>query len=403
MIKKSRFKRRIHFVVCLLLVVMVLAACGSQETSTPGGSNNASGTKEDGSIKIGAIFPLTGGSAYQGKSFRQGIELAMEEINANGGIDGKKLEILFEDDKGIPAEGVNAAQKLITQDKVSAILGNFNSSVTLAVRAVTEREKVVQLTPGSTADDVTEPGHPYMFRNIMPNSFQAPELAKFTIEELGLKNIAIIAENTDYGRSGAEQFEQMAEQLNGNVLTVEYYNQGDKDFYASLTKIKNMNPDAVFISGLLTEGAQILKQARDLKLETQWLGLGGFTNDNFPTLAEGAAEGMIHVSYFEPDAYEYFPDSKEFVENYEKKYGYKPDMYAANAYEATYILAEAIKMAGSDDREKIREAMTQIKDLPGICGPTTFDENGQAQKGLVFVKIENGKRVAIGASGIPGQ
>lgn len=375
--------------LAVLLLGSFLAGCGSKDT----GSTNT-GNKD---VTVGAIFPLTGGSAYQGKSFKQAIELAQEEINAKGGINGAKLNILFEDDKGVPAEGVNAAQKLITQNKVSAILGNFNSSVTLAVRAVTEREKVVQLTPGSTADSITEPNHPYMFRNLMPNNFQGPELAKYTTKKLNLKNVAIIAENTDYGRSGAEQYKKTAEGLGGKVPAIEYYNQGDKDFYAQLTKLKNQNPEGIFIAGLITEGAQILKQARDLGIKTQWLGLGGFTNDKFFELSEGAANGMIHVSYFEPGAYQYFPESKSFVENYQKKYGVSPDMYAANSYEAVYILAEAIKMAGGGDREKIREAMTKIKDLPGICGPTTFDKNGQAAKGLLFVKIENGKRVPIGS------
>ncbi|WP_366922296.1 ABC transporter substrate-binding protein [Metallumcola ferriviriculae] len=390
------------FVILLSVIFLVgvfLTGCGSQagegtgqETGQETGSNETADT-----ITIGGIFPLTSGSAYQGQSFKRGISMAIDEVNGDGGVNGAELKIIFEDDKSIPTEGVNAAEKLITQDNVSAILANFNSSVTLAVRAVTEREKVVQLTPGSTADSITEPGHPYMFRNLMPNSFQGPQLAKFVTKKLNLKNVAIIAENTDYGRSGAEQYKETAEGLGANIMAVEYYNHGDKDFYAQLTKFKNLNPDAVFIAGLITEGAQILKQARDLGLETQWLGLGGFTNDKFAELAEGAAEGMIHVSYFEPGAYEYFPESKEFVENYNEKYGMNPDMYAANGYEAAKILAEAIRMAGSGEREKIREAMTQIKDLPGICGPTTFDENGQASKGLLFVRIEDGKRVPIGS------
>lgn len=377
--------------VSTILVGTFLTGCASQSTTKSGAGN---GQK---SVTVGAIFPLTGGSAYQGKSFKQATELAQEDINASGGINGMKLEVLFEDDKGIPAEGVNAAQKLITQNKVSAILGDFNSSVTLAVRNVTEREKVVQITPGSTADDITAPGHPYMFRNLMPNNYQAPELAKYATKKLNLKNVAILAENTDYGRTGADQYKKTAEGLGAKILTVEYYNQGDKDFYAQLTKLKSINPQGIFIAGLITEGAQILKQARDLGIKTQWLGLGGFTSDSFAQLAEGAAEGMIHVSYFEPGAYQYFPDSKKFVEDYKKKFNSNPDMYAANGYEAVYILAEAIKKAGGGDREKIRTAMSQIKDLPGICGPTTFDQNGQAAKGLLFVKIENGKRVPIGS------
>lgn len=389
--------RKVANAICAIMLgslMTFVTACGERGTSASG---SASKGADSSTVKIGAIFPLSGGSAYQGKSFKQAIDMAAEEINDKGGIDGKKLEILFEDDKAIPTEGVNAAQKLITQDKVSAILGNFNSSVTLAVRAVTEREKVVQLTPGSTADAITEPGHAYMFRNLMPNSAQGPAMAKYSVENLKLKNVAIIAENTDYGRSGAEGYKKTVEEAGGKIVSVEYYNQGDKDFYAQLTKLKNLKPDGIFIGGLITEGAQILKQGRDLGVKTQWLGLGGFTNDNFPKLAEGAAEGMVHVSYFEPGAYEYFPDSKEFVENYNKKYGINPDMYAANGYEAMYILAEAVKKAGGGDRAKIHQAMQQIKDLPGVCGPTTFDENGQAKKQMLFVKVQDGKRVPIGA------
>lgn len=398
---KKNFRGKILLSV-LLVLILVVTGCGNQPESNDSGSDNTSegstdAKKSQEEIIIGGIFPLTGGSAYQGTSFKQAIDLAIEEINEQGGVNAAQLKVIFEDDKGDPAQGVNAAQKLITQDKVSAILGNFNSSVTLAVRSVTENEKVVQLTPGSTADSITEPGHPYMFRNLMPNSFQGPEMAKYATNILGIKNVAILAENTDYGRSGAEAYQETAEANGATVLAVEYYNHGDKDFYAQLTKIEGLNPDGIFIAGLITEGAQILKQARDLDIQTQWLGLGGFTNDSFSELAEGAAEGMIHVSYFEPGAYENFPESKEFVENYNAEYGQNPDMYAANGYEAAYILAEAIRIAGSGDREAIREAMTQIKDLPGVAGPTTFDENGQAAKGLLFVEIQDGKRVPIGS------
>lgn len=391
-------------VLLLTFVMVIMTACGNSSgvSSDNTGKDKVADAGGEGStkvpIKIGAIFPLTGGSSYQGNSFKQAIELAVEQINSDGGLLDRKVEVLFEDDKSTPAEGVSAAQKLITSDKVAALLANFNSSVTLAVRGVSEKNKVVQLTPGSTADSITEPGHPYMFRNLMPNSAQGPAIANYATKKLNLKKVAIIAENTDYGRSGAENYQEAAEKAGAEILAVEYYNLGDKDFYSQLTKIKNLNPDGVFIGGLITEGAQILKQARDLGIETQWLGLGGFTNDKFYDLSDGAAEGMIHTSYFEPGAYEYFPDSKDFVEKYNEKYGTNPDMYAGNGYEAMNILAAAIKKAGSDDREAIKKAMTQIKDLPGVAGPTTFDENGQAKKQILFVEIQDGIRVPIGTS-----
>lgn len=394
----SNWKKMLLGLLLTALMVLTTACGGGQETSQNSGNDNLNGgnKEEEGPIKIGAIFPLTGGSAYQGQSFQRAIQLAAEQINENGGLLGRELEIIFEDDKGTPSEGGNAAQKLITSNNVSALLANFNSSVTLAVRGVSEKNKLVQLTPGSTADDITEPGHEYMFRNLMPNSAQGPAMASYATKELRIESLAIIAENTDYGRSGAENFQEKIEESGGEVLSVEYYNHGDKDFYAQLTKMQNLDIDGIFIAGLITEGAQILKQARDLGIETQWLGLGGFTNDSFYELSEGAAEGMIHVSYFEPGAYDYFPDSKEFVESYKEKYDINPDMYAANGYEAMNILAEAVRIAGSDDREAIKDAMNQIKDLPGVAGPTTFDENGQAEKPIIFVEIKDGKRVPIG-------
>jgi branched-chain amino acid transport system substrate-binding protein len=385
--------KKIKFSLALLFtfVLCVMTAC--QSSSTTSGKS-----EKGGPIKIGAAFPLTGGSAYQGKSFKQAIDLATKEINDKGGVLNRKIEVQFEDDKGVPAEGVNVVQKLITQDRVSAILGDFNSSVTLAVRGITQQNKVVQITPGSTADDITSPGHPYMFRNLMPNNAQGPAIAKYATEKLGIKKVAILAENTDYGHSGVDNYKKTAEKLGAKVIDIEYYNLGDKDFTAQLTKIKNLHPEGVFIPGLITEGAQILKQAVNLGIKTQWLGLGGFTNDQFYNLSEGAAEGMIHVSYFEPGAYNYFPDSKSFVENYKKAYGVNPDMYAASGYEAMYILADAIKKAGSDDREAIKKAMAKLKNLPGVTGPTTFDQNGQAKKKMLFVKVHNGTRVPIGES-----
>lgn len=376
-------KRWLSKIVATLCIGSLLAGCGTGATAQK-------------SVKIGAIFPLTGGSAYEGQSFKNAIELARDEINANGGVNGVKLDIIFQDDKSKPAEGVSAAQKLITQDKVVALLGAFNSSVTLAIEDVSKREKVVQITPGSTADAVTEQGNPYMYRNILPNKVQGKAIADYAVTNLGLHKFAILAENTDYGRSGATVFENEVKAKGGSVIVKEYYNQGDTDFYVQLTKLKNSGAEGTFIAGLITEGAQIVKQARDLGVKTQFLGMGGFTNNKFHELAGGAEEGMIHSSYFEPDAYQYFPDSKSFVEAYKKKYGVDPDMYAAGGYEAVYILAEAMKTGGFD-REGIQKGMKQIKDLPGVQGPTTFDDKGQASKHLLFVKWSGGKRVVIGS------
>jgi branched-chain amino acid transport system substrate-binding protein len=349
-------------------------------------------------IKIGAVLPLTGVTAYYGTTIKQGIDLVLDEIAAQGGINGKKIEVIYEDDKGTPAEAVNATQKLITQDHVSAIIGAHSSSNTLAMRDVTEREKVVHMTPASGADSITEPGHPYMFRYTLYNGQQGPALARYVTGKLNLKDVAIIAENSDFGRTGAEAFKKTMENEGlGNVLSLEFYKQGDKDFYPQLTKIKNMNPSAILISGNITEGAQLIKQIRDLGMNTQLFGFASLANDKFIELAGKSAEGIISIGTFEPGDYNYFPNSKKMVETYKQKYGKNPDMQVANGYGSMQIFAEAIRLAGGGDREKIREGMKQLKEFQGVTGPVTFNENNQSYQMLIFEKLENGKYVVIGS------
>ncbi|RXT02381.1 penicillin-binding protein activator [Ammoniphilus sp. CFH 90114] len=380
-----------------LLLSVVVSGCGGTNTTEVGAGEQSTGENGSKVVKIGAVLPLTGVTAYYGTQIKQGIDLVLEELETQGGMEGLKIEVIYEDDKGIPAEAVNSTQKLITQDKVTAIIGPHSSSNTLAMRDITEREKVVQMTPAAGADNVTEPGHPYMFRYTLYNGQQAPVLAKFATEELQLKNIAVIAENTDFGRTAAEIFEKEVKDIGtSQVVSMEYYKPGDKDFYPQLTKMKNLSPDGVLISGTITEAAQIVKQIRDLGIEAKIMGTAALANDKFVELAGTAAEGVIHIGTFEPEAYDYFPDSKNMVERYKAKYGINPDMQVANGYGAMQIFAEAAKNSGGGDREKFREAMVALKEFPVVTGPVTFNENGQANQKLVIEKIENGKRVIIG-------
>lgn len=389
-------KMKVFSILSLSLAVLV-SGCGGTDTSQS--VQNAESNESNGSkvVKIGAVLPLTGVTAYYGTQIKQGIDLVLEEIESQGGMDGIKVEVIYEDDKGNPAEAVNSTQKLITQDQVTAIIGPHSSSNTLAMRDITEREKVVQMTPAAGADNITEAGHPYMFRYTLYNGQQAPVLAAFAIKELQLKNIAVIAENTDFGRTAAEVFEK---EVNGTgtskVAAMEYYKPGDKDFYPQLTKIKNLSPDGVLISGTVTEAAQIVKQIQDLGINTKIMGTAALANDKFIELAGSASEGVIHIGTFEPEAYDYFPESKKMVDVYRSKYNINPDMQVANGYGAMQIFAEAIRISGGEDREKFREAMMKLKDFPVVTGPVTFNENGQADQKLIIEKIENGKRVIIG-------
>jgi len=357
----------------------------------------AAGTK---TINIGSVGPLSGTGAKNGIAMKQGAELAVEEINEMGGINGYKINLICEDDKAVPAEAVNAVQKLIDRDKVLAIVGAFNSSCTIACMEVSRKAHVPQITPISIAEVITESGNEYMFRNVNTTPLAFRGFGEFVIDNLGIKNMAMIYENTDYGKSMADFWHLLLEEEKGGKIVAEAAtNPGQSDFYAEVTKIIHAEPEAFFIGNYITEAVQILKQAKELGYKGRILGAGQFTSDEFLELAGKDAEGEIHLSFFEPVGTT--PLAKKFIEKYEDKYGIAPDMHAAPAYDAVYIIVEAIKKIGTDFddlkawREALRNAMAETKELEGVTGPTTFDEKGQAKKITYIVQTQDGKRVVI--------
>jgi len=354
-------------------------------------------------IKIGSVGPLSGTGAKNGIATKQGAELAVEEINEAGGIDGYKIQLICEDDKAIPAEAVNAVQKLIDRDKVLAIVGAFNSSCTIACMEVSRKAHVPQITPISIAEVITESGNKYIFRNVNTTPLAFRCLGEFIFDELKIKEMAMIYENTDYGKSMADFYHLMLEEERGGKIVAEVAtNPGQSDFYAEVTKIIHSEPEAFFIGNYITEAVQILKQAKELGYKGRIVGAGQFTSNEFLKLAGKNAEGEVHLSFFEPVGTTSL--AKRFIENYQNKYNIAPDMHAAPAYDAIYIIAEAIKKIGTDFddlklwREKLRDAMSETKGLVGVTGPTTFDEKGQATKITYIVQTQDGKRVVIGPS-----
>jgi len=332
---------------------------------------------------------------------RNGGLLAVEEINEAGGVNvgGKmlKIKVFTEDDRSSPAESVAAVEKLITENKVHMIIGPFNSSCALANIEVTERHKIVQLVPIAVADPITQ-GHPWVFRNCANQTMQTSRMAHWAVGNPAYKTFALLLENTDYGRGGGEVFAKAAEQAGKEIVTTEYFDLGDVDFTTQLTKIKAKDPDAVFLVGLITEGSKILTQAKELGLDVQWFGLGGFASDKFLELAGDAAEGMIHVSYWEPNPE--IPKSVEFGEKFPKAFGgMEAEMFSAATYDAVYIAKEAFEKAGCASQElkcqeALRKAMHAI-DFMGVQGRTYFDEEGQGQLCFYIVKVKGGKRTII--------
>jgi len=357
-------------------------------------------------LSIGIVGPMTGPGAQYGESMKEASLLAMNHINNSGGINGKKVVLFMEDDESNPSKAVSSMQKLITSDRIAAAVGHYNSSCTLASMGITQRAKVPHLCPISTAAAITAGGNPYIFRNCATNPMQVGQLADWAFKNLSKKGqttkVAVLYENTDYGTGIMEIFvEKVKNNPNWELVANESYNPGDTDMVAQLTSIKGKKPSVVLIGGNLTEGAQIVRQSKEVDFPVQFLALGGLSNDRFPQLAGVEnVEGIINVSYFEKESPN--PLAQKFVESYQIAYGKDPDMFAAATYEAVDIIAHVAKGLGADswkDITKLRQSITAgiaaLKELPGVQGPTTFDSNGQADKLVYIVRWENGKRVVI--------
>ena len=357
-------------------------------------------------IRIGLVGPMTGPGVQYGASMREAAQLAVDEINEAGGVNGRKIVLIVEDDESNPAKATSAMQKLVNRDRIAVAIGNYNSACTLAGMLVTERAKVPQLCPISTAAAITEGGSKYIFRNCATNPIQVGQLTQWVFDNLTVGDnnpVAVIYENTDYGNSLSGIFiERVKENSKWQITAVESYNQADTDMIAQLTKIKASSPKNLMIGGNLTEATVIIRQAKEIGLDVQFVGLGGgFSNDRFAELAGVEnVEGIINVSYFEKSSTN--PLAQEFVKNYTAKYNKDPDMFGAATYEAIDIIAKVAGVLNEGDfnniaflRAAMRDGIAGLDALPGVQGPTTFNESGQADKMVYIVRWENGKRVIV--------
>ncbi len=414
MTKSSGSKRPAVFWIMLLLVALLATQCTTTPTA-PGAAapqptaaapsqaaapaaNAPAAPASGGTLKIGLQAPMTGDNAQYGEVMRKGVALAIDEINAAGGVNGLQLELVIGDDKATPAEAVSVVQRMITLDKVAAVIGGFNSSPTLAAMPVTQAAKTIHFTMGASPS-LTESGDPYMFRAILTDAPMTADLVNYAVKDLGLQKIAVMKENTDYGVSLADLFKQQVEAQGGQVLTIESYNPGDKDFTAQLSKIKSLQPQAIMVAGLYNEAGLIAQQAQRLGLKTQFLGSDGVSSPALVDVGGDAVEGFVFVSAFDPN---YQNDKVQaFVKNYQAKYNEKPEAYSAISYDAMHVVADAIKRAGitspdlSDaDRESLQKAMVAT-DYQGVTGPFKFDQKGDVTKGLFIQTVKDGQFVTV--------
>ncbi len=339
-------------------------------------------------IVIGEYASLTGGSASFGQSSHKGTALAIDEINAAGGVLGKKLKLVTEDDQSQAGQPATIVRKLIAQDKAVAVLGEVASSKSLEAAPICQQNKIPMISPASTNPKVTEVGD-YIFRVCFIDPFQGTVMSKFA-QSKGWKSIAVLTDvKQDYSVGLAEFFIKDFKASGGQIVKEQKYSTGDKDFKPQLTSIKAAKPDAIFVPGYYAEVSLIAKQARLLGIKAPLLGGDGWVGDSLLKVAGNSLDGSFFSCHFSSD--DKSPVVQGFVEKFKAKYnGETPDDMAALGYDSAMILADAMKRAGTTEPEKLRAAIAETKDHQGITGKITLDAQRNANKPAVILTIGNG-------------
>jgi branched-chain amino acid transport system substrate-binding protein len=348
------------------------------------------GGKQD-EILIGEFGSLTGTTATFGQSTHNGLMLAVEETNNAGGVLGKKIKLLTEDDQSKPEEAATAATKLITRDGVKALIGEVASSRTLAAAPIAQDNGIPLVSPASTNPEVTRKGD-YIFRVCYIDPFQGEVMAKFIYNSLGLRNVAILKDvKNDYSVGLAQFFEETFKSLGGNISATQAYSEGDSDFKAQLTALKGTSPEAVFVPGYYTEAALIVKQARELNMNMPFLGGDGWESAKLLEIGGDAINGTFFSTHYASDDTSYVV--RNFVTKYKEHYGGAPDAMGALGYDAAFILFDAIERAGSTEGTAIRDALAGTRNFQGVTGNITIDENRNARKSAVIMSVTDGRFV----------
>lgn len=377
--------KKFGVLLCALMFTLSLVALGG----CGGGEKTAAQDKAQGAgeIKVGVAGPFTGAIAETGTTIKNAVLLAEEQINKAGGINGKQVKLDLQDDKADPKEAAAVANKFASDKSILAVVGHYTSSTTLAGSPIYNRAGLSHVGIGCTSPAVTDAG-PFTYRDITSDAYDGEFVAKWMIDE-GFKNIAVAYENDDYGKGLAEVFKKKIESLGGQVPVMEPYNLGEtKDFSAILTKFKSAKPDSLFIAGQYNEAAMLLKQGKGIGFKLPVFGSNGLYSDALIKLGGAEVEGLRCVGAFHKAASS--QEASGFIKAYNEKYGMEPDIWAAYAYDAANILFDAIKNGG-EDRTKINEYMTTLKDFKGATGVTSFDQNGDCMKEPLKLIIKDGK------------
>ncbi len=385
-------RRPVPLVLAALLLGALACEKKAQAPAEPGaaGAPSAAGgaPAPADSILVGVATSLTGGQATFGISTRNGIELALGEVNAAGGVKGKKLVTRVYDTQGRPEEAASAVTRLINQDRVTIVLGDVASSNSLAMAEKAQAAKVPMITPSSTNPGVTKTGD-YIFRVCFIDPFQGFVMAKFARENLKLSRVAMLRDNRSaYSMGLADVFERKFTEMGGKVVGTESYSAGDTDYRAQLTALKRAKPEAIYVPGYYSEVGIIARQAKELGLTVPLMGGDGWDSEKLFELGGSAVEGSYfsnHYSSQDPS-----PAVQKFVADYKAKYGGVPDALAALAYDAARVAVDAMKRAPDLQPASLRDAIAQTKGFPGVAGSITLDEGRNAVKSATVLKVGEG-------------
>jgi branched-chain amino acid transport system substrate-binding protein len=369
-----------RILIASLVIAGLLSACQPQ---------NGGGDK----VRIGVFMSTTGSTANFGISSVNGIKMAADEINAAGGINGKQVELLVQDDRSDASEAATIVTKFVTQDQVHAVIGEVASSRSIAAAPIAQNAKIPMLTPSSTNPEVTKKGD-FIFRSCFIDPYQGAAIAQFAAKTLGAKTAAIMVDRkNDYSTGLEKVINETFTRFGGKIVATQSYQEGDQDFNAQLTSLKGSNPEVIFVPGYYNDVGLIAKQARDKGIMVPLIGGDGWDSEQLYKIGGTALNGSYFTNHYSP--YDTEPKVVKFVNDYKKRYNSTPDALAATAYDAANIMFDAIKRSKSLSGPDIRDALAATNAFPGVTGTVTFNQNRDAVKPIVMIEIKDGGTYAV--------
>ncbi len=368
-----------RILIASLLIAGLLNACQTQN----GGDK----------VRVGVFMSTTGTTANFGISSVNGIKMAADEINAAGGINGKQVELLVQDDRSDASEAATIVTKFVTQDQVNAVIGEVASSRSIAAAPIAQNAKIPMLTPSSTNPEVTKKGD-FIFRSCFIDPYQGAAIAQFAAKTLGAKTAAIMVDRkNDYSTGLEKVITETFTKLGGKMVATQSYQEGDQDFNAQLTSLKGANPEVIFVPGYYNDVGLIAKQARDKGITVPLIGGDGWDSEQLYKIGGTALNGSFFTNHYSP--FDTDPKVVKFVNDYKSRYSKTPDALAATAYDAANIMFDAIKRSKSLSGTDIRDALAATNAFPGVTGTVTFNQQRDAVKPIVMIEIKDGGTYAV--------